>query len=191
MLCRCNLVMLCLCRHTQLPKLYIQFVHEAGNSFLNTAEIMVVHLLPLRRSRTKKSTPCKNQVFSFLIKIFVNQEIFLLCAAADRYLFRSLVAEQTHNTHCLSADRFTGTQQRCFFIQCFACVGIERRRDIQGNPCRILTQKCRRGTVPSRIAARLEGRTQTAGGEGGRIGFPLNQLLSGKFHNCSSVGGRR
>ena len=66
-LCGRNFIMLCLCGHTQLPKLYIQLMHKTGNSFLNTAKIMVVQLLAFRRGRAKQCPPCKNQIFPLVI----------------------------------------------------------------------------------------------------------------------------
>ena len=77
MLCRSNLIMLCLGCHAQLPALLIYFFHICGNSLTDGSEIMIVHLLSLRRHCSEKSTACINQVFSLHIFLFINKEVLL------------------------------------------------------------------------------------------------------------------
>ena len=125
MLGRGHFVMLCFGGHAQLPQLHVQFVHEAGNSFLDAAKVMVIHFLTLGRGCAKKGAACKDQVFSLFIQLSVDEEIFLLCTATDIDLFRPVVAEKAHDTHSLSADCFCGTQQRRFLVQGFPGIGIK------------------------------------------------------------------
>ena len=64
MLCRCDFVVLCLCRNTQFPEFFVYFFHKTGNSLTNNSKIMVIELLTFRRHGTKECTSGKNQVFS-------------------------------------------------------------------------------------------------------------------------------
>ena len=130
MLCRRYFVMLCFCGNTQFPQFHIQFMHEAGDSFFDAAEIMVIQFLPFGRRRTKQCSACKDQVFSLIIQFTVNEEILLFCAGIYADLFGCCVAKQTQDTHSLVADCFHGTQQRCLFIQRFPCVGAKRSGDV-------------------------------------------------------------
>ena len=80
MLCRSNLIMLCLCRNSKLPAFFIYLFHVCGNSLTDTSEVMVIHFLSLRRHSTKKGSACIDQVFSLKPFLFIDQEIFLLCS---------------------------------------------------------------------------------------------------------------
>ena len=80
MLCRGNLIMLCLCRNSKLPTFFIYLFHVCGNSLTDTSKVMVIHFLSLRRHSSKKSSACIDQVFSLKPFLFIDQEIFLLCS---------------------------------------------------------------------------------------------------------------
>ena len=80
MLCRSNLIMLCLCRNSKLPAFFIYLFHVCGNSLTDTSKVMVIHFLSLRRHSSKKSSACIDQVFSLKPFLFIDQEIFLLCS---------------------------------------------------------------------------------------------------------------
>ena len=129
MLCRCNLIVLCLCCYAQLPALLVDFLHVCGDSLTDGSEIVVIHLLSLRRHSTEKSSSCVDQVFSLEPFLLVDQEIFLLSSNGRRYFFGSCISEKAEKSKCLCIDRFHGTKKRCFLIKCLSCVGAECCRD--------------------------------------------------------------
>ena len=63
-LCRRNLVVLCLGRHAQLPKFFIHIVHVGTDPLTDGAKVMVLQLLPLGRHGSKKGAPGVNQVLA-------------------------------------------------------------------------------------------------------------------------------
>ena len=87
MLCRCNLIVLCLCCYAQLPALLVDFLHVCGDSLTDGSEIMVIHLLSLRRHSTEKSSSCIDQIFSLEPFLLINQEILLLSSNGRSYFF--------------------------------------------------------------------------------------------------------
>ena len=87
MLCRCNLIVLCLCGNAHLPQLNVDLLHKGSNSLTDGSEIMVIHLLSLRRHSTEKSSSCIDQVFSLEPFLLINQEILLLSSNGRSYFF--------------------------------------------------------------------------------------------------------
>ena len=47
-LCRCNFVMLCLSKNTELPEFFVEILHVSGYSRLDGTEVMIFELLALR-----------------------------------------------------------------------------------------------------------------------------------------------
>ena len=85
MLCRGNLIVLCLGCHAQLPALFIDLFHIGRNSLADGSKIMIIHLLTLRRHCTKQSSSCICKVFSLKPFLFINEEILLLCTYRRSY----------------------------------------------------------------------------------------------------------
>ena len=78
MLCRCNLIVLCLGCHSQLPAFFINLFHIGRNSLADCSKIVIIHLLTLWRHCTKQSPSCICKVFSLKPFFFINKEILLL-----------------------------------------------------------------------------------------------------------------
>ena len=66
----------------------------------------------------------------------------------------------------------------------------ERGRDTEQRAVRVLEDEGRRGGVPRRVAAGLEGGPDAAGRERGRIRLALDQLLAGELGDRRAVAGR-
>ena len=79
-LCRCNLIMLCLSRNTNFPKLDIYISHEGCDSLTDCSEVMIIKLLSFRRHCSKECTSCVDQVFSFFKLLCIYKEVLLLCS---------------------------------------------------------------------------------------------------------------
>ena len=186
-LCRGDLVVLCLSKHAELPQLFVELLHERGNSRLDRAEVMIFKLLTLRCACTEQRAACVNEVRALIVELFIDKEIFLLRAdGRDDTLCRG-VAEKAEDTNGLCAQRFHGAQQRGFLIQHLAAVGTERRRNVQG----VIFNECVGGRVPCGVAAGFKRCAQTAGREGRSIRLALDELLAGEFHDDAAVCRRR
>ena len=59
-----NLVMLRFGRDTQLPQLDIQILHVVADTFLDCAEIVILHLLSLGRHRAEKRSAGKDEILA-------------------------------------------------------------------------------------------------------------------------------
>ena len=186
-LCGSRLIVLGFGGHAQLPELDIDIMHKAADSLPDNAEIMVIHLLTLRRGSTEQRPPCEDNVLSLERFLCIYQKILLLRPYRGENLLRLSVSEKTHDTDRLTAQRLHGAQQRGLFIQCLACIRTERRGNTEGRARRRLLDKCRGGNVPCGISPCLKGCTQSAGGEGGSIRLTLNQLFSRELHEHFSI----
>ena len=165
MLRRRNLIVLRLCRDTQLPELLVQILHVRADALLDDAKVVILHLLSLGRRCAKKSAPCKHQVFSLQVEILVYEEIFLLRTHAGCDLGSLCVSKQFYDAQRLFAQRLHGAQQRRLLVKRLACVGAERCRNAEDHAAARFLQKCRRGDVPRCIPSCLECRAESARGK--------------------------
>ena len=184
---RSHLVMLRLRRHPQLPKLFVQVLHVSAHALLDYAEIVILHLLPFRSRRPEQGPAREHQVLSLQVQIFIDKEILLLRADGSGHLCRGRIAEQSHDTQRLTAQHLHGAQQRRLLIQRVSRVGAECGGDAEDRTAGGLLQKRRGSDIPRRVASRLEGRPQTAGGERGCVRLSLDQLFSGKLRDHLAV----
>ncbi len=97
MLCRGNLVVLCLGRNAQLPELFVRSCMKAATRASWRRSNDLPFPVPSVRS-TEQRAAAEDQVFSLFVEIFVDQEIFLLradgCVTCDGHR----VAEQIEDT---------------------------------------------------------------------------------------------
>ena len=182
-LCRRDLVVLGLRRNSQLPELHIQVVHEGGDLRLQDSEIMVLHLLALRRVCPEECSAAEQKILSLKEKLLVDQEVLLLGADGRGDPGHILLAYQLQKLHRLCAQRLHGAEQRRLLIQCLSAV----RQESCGNVQRTVLDERGRGRIPRGVPAGLKGGAQTAGGEAGRVRLALHQLLSGKLHQDPAV----
>ena len=98
MLCRSNFIVLCLCRYSQFPALFIYFFHVGGNSLTDRAKIVVVHLLSFRRHCAKKSSAGIDQIFSLKPFFFIYKEVFLFCTYRWCYFLRCRISKKSEKS---------------------------------------------------------------------------------------------
>ena len=110
MLCRCNLVVLCLCCYAQLPALLVDFFHVCGDSLTDGSEIVVIHLLSLGGGSTEQGSSGENNIFTLQSLGRIYQEIFLLRANGRQYFGSFCIAEQADDTDRLLAQSLHGTK---------------------------------------------------------------------------------
>ena len=187
MLGRGHLIVLRLGEDTQLPQLYIQFVHKRGNPGLNGTVIVVVQLLPLGRLCTEQRPAAQPQILPAAIVRLIDQKVFLLRANLGDHVLGLRITEEPQNADALLIQRVHGAQQRRLLVQRIAGVGTEDGGDAQRS---VLYKGIGRG-IPCGIAAGLKGGPQTAGGEAGGVGLAAAQLLAGQFHQDAPIPGGR
>ena len=185
-LARCNLVVLGLGEDAELPQLLIEILHERCNARTECAEVVIIHLLALRRHRAEQGAAGEDEVLALCVVLAVDQEVLLLGAyGGGNALY--VLAEQLEYAAGLRADCVHRTQQRGLLIEDLTGVGAERGRNVKGT---ILYESVA-GRVPCGVAARLERSAQAAGREGRCIRLALDQLLAGELHHHVTVVGRR
>ena len=102
MLCRRNLVMLCLCRNSEHPKFMIYIIHIGSYSLSDRTEVVVLKLLSFWRHCSKKSSSCIYQILSLQILFPVNNEILLLRAYRRYYSLCCGISEKSEYSKSLS-----------------------------------------------------------------------------------------
>ena len=80
MLCRCYFIMLCFGCYPKLPAFFVYFFHVCGDSLADSSQVMIIHLLALRRHCSEKRSSCVCQILTLKPFFFVDQKIFLLCS---------------------------------------------------------------------------------------------------------------
>ena len=101
MLSRSNLIMLCLGKDTELPKLLVKVCHIFGNSRLDNAEIVIVHFLTLRRLCSEKGSARELQILTLFIHFLINKEVFLLRTDRSANALYVFIAKELEDSHCL------------------------------------------------------------------------------------------
>ena len=146
---------------------------------------MILHLLPFGRFLPEERTSGQHQIGTSIVQRRIHQKIFLFGTEGRNHLGNILVKilanRRRSGIHC--RDR---TQQRRLVVQSLARIGHEHRRDAQGRPY----DKSRRGRIPCRVSARLEGIAQPSVGERRGIGFLLDELCSIEALHGPSAGNR-
>ena len=134
-----NLVVLCLRRNAELPELLFQIMHVFGYLRFQNAEIVILHLLPLRCRSSDQGASAHQEILSLKVHILVDQEILLLGTNCGVNMCNLLISEKMKNLDRLLGQSLHGTQKRGFLVQSFSAKGTEGRRNIERsvlNECR-------------------------------------------------------
>ena len=108
-LARCNLVVLGLGEDAELPQLLVEILHERCNARTECAEVVIIHLLALRRHRAEQGAAGEDEVLALCVVLAVDQEVLLLGAyGGGNALY--VLAEQLEYAAGLRADRVHRTQ---------------------------------------------------------------------------------
>ena len=89
-----HFVMLRLGKNAQLPQFLVQIRHVGRDARLDRAEIVVVHLLPLRRLCPEKRASREDQILTFFVHFSVHEEVFLLRPDGSAHTLDVCVAKQ-------------------------------------------------------------------------------------------------
>ena len=182
-LCGSDLIVLGLGIDAQLPQLLVQLRHERLDALFDRAEVVVVELLTLGRTRAEEGASGIFQILAAFVNILVDQKVFLLGADSRVYAGDVGLAEEVQDPHALVVDAVHRAQQGGLFVQHIAGIGHERGGDAQG----VVLDERGRGGIPCGIAARFKGGADTARGEGGRVGLALDELLARELHDDMTV----
>ena len=127
-----HLVVLGLRGDAELPELDVELLHEGGDALLDGAEVVVLHLLALRRRRAEQRAAGRSEVEALAKYVLVDQEVLLLRAdRGDRRAWpsccRALAGRAAPASQSASMERSSGV----FLSSASPCVGEERRRDAE------------------------------------------------------------
>ena len=181
-----SLVMLCLGKHTELPKRIVQILHKCRNTPLDHPEIVILQLLPLRGLRAEKRASGIYKIAALCPCILINQKIFLLRSHRRLDAAHGIVAEQAQHTQRLAIECLHRAKQRCFFVQRMPAPGAECRRDAEHA---VLDERI--GIrIPRGVAPCLKGCAKPARGERRGIRLALDQFLARENHDYpAALGG--
>ena len=140
-------------------------------------QVLVVHLLSLGGGRAEEGAPGVDEVPALQILFPVPQEVLLLGPHLGDDLFGGGISEEPEDAQRLGADGLHGAQQGGFLVQRLAVVGDEDGGDAQDGAGGHLFDEGGGGHVPGGIAPGIVGGAQPAGGEGGGVRLPHDQLL--------------
>ena len=146
---------------------------------------MVLQLLALGGLGAKQRPAGVEQVRPLVVELLVDEEVLLLRAHGGHHPLGLVIPEQPQQPQGLLGQRLHRAEQRRLLVQHFPAVGAEGRGDVEGIPL----DEGVGGGVPGGVAPGLEGGPQPAGGEGGGVRFPLNELFARKLHDDPAVGG--
>ena len=160
------------------PQLAVEFAHKRQNARLDCAEIVVFKLLVALRRRAEERSARLHKVGTLHIETLVDKEVFLF--RTERYDRAAAVflAEALHKAFRLFAQNLHRAQQRRLFIQDFARIRAERRRNVERRDAVFALDERGRSRVPSGVAAGLEGGAKAARGEARGVRLALDEGLA-------------
>ena len=144
-------------RNADFPKLQIDIVHKVDNARLYCAEVVVFKLLVLLRRRAEERSARLHNVGTLNVELAVYEKIFLFRAERYAWAFVGFYAEYFHKALDLRAQNLNRAQKRRFFVEYFARVGAEHRRNAEGGHAAYALDERGAGGVPSRISAGFKG----------------------------------
>ena len=109
----CDLVVLGLGKHAELPQLFVQLLHERGNPGLDCAEVVIFQLLALGRLGAEQRAARVDEVRALVVKRLYRQGN--IPAPGRRWCMTRLVVVSPNRRRMRTAwrlDRFHGAQQR-------------------------------------------------------------------------------
>ena len=117
MLRRRDLIVLRLGCYAKLPELIIDLAHIGGHPLADGAEVVIVHLLPFGRHRSKQRPAGIDQVLALPESLGIHKKILLLGSHAGGHLGGSRVSEKPKQAQGLNPDRFHGAKKRCLLVK--------------------------------------------------------------------------
>ena len=186
-LARRDLVVARLHRHADLEQLELGLGHARQHALGDRAEVLVFHLLPLRRLRAEERAARVDQIGAREVEVAIDQEVLLLGTAGREHALGGR-AEQLEHADRLLRDRLHRAQQRRLLVERLAGPADERGRDDERRAVAVDVQPRRARRIPRRVAARLERGAHAARREARRIGLALDQLLAAELGDRRAVG---
>ena len=176
--------------HAQFVELAFHFHHVGQHALGDDPEVLVAEFLALGRTGAEQRTSRHLQVGTGKVEVVVDAEIFLLQTGIGDHRQLGLDAEQLQHAAGLTVEGLAGTQQRGLLVQGHTGPGKEHGGDAQEGPVGVFHDVGGAGHVPGRIAARLKGGAQAAGGEGRGVGLAADQHGAGKFGDDAALSVR-
>ena len=178
---RRDLVVPGLDRDAELVQLHLGLEHAGEDPLGDRPEVVVFHLLALRRLGAEEGPAGVHQVGPGEVEVLVDQEVFLLGAAGRVDPRRLVVAEELEDPHRLLREGVHRAEQRGLLVERLAGPATEGGRDAEGGAVGVFEDEGRAGRVPRGVAAGLERGADAAGGEAGGVGLAPDQLLAAEL----------
>ena len=163
--------------HAELVQLEFELRNASLHALRDATKVVVLKLLPARRRRTHERAATHHEVGAHRVVRAINNEVFLLGAHRGVDAVHALVAEEVEQFDGARGDDVAGTEERSDFVERFAVVANEDRRDAHRLGGRDFHNEERRSRIPRGVATRFPGGAQAAGGERRCIGLRLDQLF--------------
>ena len=181
-LARRHLIVLRFGRDTELPEFIVQLLHKRGDGGADRAKIVLLELLTLCGLTAEECASREDEVRTGLVIFLSDQEILLLRTDGRMDAFRSLSEELEHPLDLLF-ERYLRAQERGLLIEGLTGIGDKGSRNAE----HFVFDKDGARRIPYGIAAGFKGRTQTTGGETGRIRLSLDQFFARECHQHRAV----
>ena len=188
MLCRCNLIVLCLCKDAVLPQLLVQLCHVWCDLILDRCEILIIKLLSLWRHCSEKCTSAELKICSLCKFLLIYQEVLLLRTNWWSNLLGCCVAEHCKSLKGFLADGIHWTEKRCLVVKWLSCIWCECCRDTE-DTCSLICclYKCWWCTIPCCISSCSTCLTKTAWREWWSIRLWLDELLACELKDNAAI----
>ena len=151
--------------HAELVKLALRLRDAAHDPARHDPVILILKFLPLGGFGAEERPPGGEEIGTSEHEIAVDEEKFLFQPrVGDDGEARGL-AEELQNARGLLVEGLIGAQERRLAVKGDARPRKESRGDTEHDAAAVFHEIGRAGHIPCRIAARLEGAAQAAGGE--------------------------
>ena len=185
-LSRRHLVVARLHRHAQAVQVHLDGLDVGQHSLVHRAEVVIVEFLPPRRLGAEEGASGGHQVGTAVVELAVDEEELLLGPEAGRHAAR-LFAEKLQCPARDAIERVYRLQQRDLRVEALAGPAGECCRDAEVG-CRLAAEdERRRGRIPGRVAAGLEGGPQTPRREGRRVRLALYEFVAAEIGDGPAV----
>ena len=188
---RGDFVVPCLDGNAELVELKLGFHHTGEDALGNRAEVVVFHLLALRRLGSEEGAAGVEQVGTLEIEVLINQKVLLL-GAAGRGDALGVRSEELQDAERLLGESVHRAKQGGLLVEGLAGPRAEGRRDAQGGAVGVVEDEGGAGRVPRGVAAGFKRRADAARGEARRVGLAADEFAAGELGDRGAgVGGNQ
>ena len=165
-------------RHTEFVEFMLDFADARLHALGDTTEVVVFELLATWGRRADERARSHDEVGAQREVRAVDHEEFLLDAERGVHAQHAGVADEFEQLHGAVRQRVGAAQQRRHFVERFAVVANEDRRNAEVLHATGLTDEHGRRRIPRGVAAGFPRGAQATRREARGVGLGLNELLA-------------